>query len=165
VNGAPSNFTGSVVMTVCASAGCGGSDVAIRAALSDVRCQPGVAPCSTPNSPGGADYTGELELDLPLRLTDKFNAPMAGGPATSTGTVQDTVIAATIPCTATAATTAGGRCALATTANSLMPGLAAGGVRAIWQLGQIQVKDAGPDGLVSTPAGATPFAVQGVFVP
>ena len=46
-----------------------------------------------------------------------------------------------------------------------MPGAVAGGKRAIWQLGQVKVDDAGPDGLVSTPADAAPFAVQGVFVP
>jgi hypothetical protein len=38
------------------------------------------------------------------------------------------------------------------------------GERAIWQLGQIQVRDGGADGVAAT-AGNTPFAVQGVFVP
>ena len=39
------------------------------------------------------------------------------------------------------------------------------GKRAIWQLGQVQVFDGGPDGTAATPSGNTLFAVQGVFVP
>ena len=38
------------------------------------------------------------------------------------------------------------------------------GKRAVWQLGQIQVLDGGPDGAAAT-ADNSLFAVQGVFVP
>jgi hypothetical protein len=37
--------------------------------------------------------------------------------------------------------------------------------RAIWQIGTVQVMDAGPDGAVATADGSSPFAAQGVFVP
>jgi hypothetical protein len=32
-------------------------------------------------------------------------------------------------------------------------------------LSELKIDDAGPDGLVSTPADAAPFAVEGVFAP
>jgi acid phosphatase type 7 len=164
-NGSTPNFTGSVRLDVCAATGCGGSDLGVRASLTDVRCQSGVATCdSTPNLTGGADYTGELELDLSVRLTDKDNA-VAPGVGTDPATVEGFTFPATISCQATVDVLIGAQCELSTSANALMPGSVADGTRANWQLDQIKVDDAGPDGLVSTPEGAAPFAVQGLFVP
>jgi len=154
-----------VRLDVCAATGCGGADVGLRASLVDVRCQDGVATCdTTPNVTGGADYTGELELRLVGRLTDKDSAvaPASGvDPATS----EDFTFPATIPCQSTTDPLTGGQCLLSTSANALMPGSFADGRRANWQLDQLQVDDAGPDGLVSTPDGAAPFAGQGLFAP
>jgi hypothetical protein len=45
-----------------------------------------------------------------------------------------------------------------------MPGAVVEGKRAIWQMGQAQVFDGGPDGNVAT-ADNTLFATQGLFVP
>ena len=45
-----------------------------------------------------------------------------------------------------------------------MPGSAPEGRKAIWELGQVQVFDGGPDGLAAT-APNTLFATQGLFVP
>jgi hypothetical protein len=70
-----------------------------------------------------------------------------------------------VPCAATASTTIGSTCSLTTGLNALVPGTVSGGRRAIWELGQIQVRDGGPDGNVSTPTGNALFAVQGVFAP
>jgi hypothetical protein len=69
--------------------------------------------------------------------------------------------------------TIGGDCALNTTLDALIPGVVAEGSRAIWQLGQVEVRDAGPNG---TGYGAgcprtcgdgdeQTFMRQGVFVP
>ena len=50
------------------------------------------------------------------------------------------------------------------TADAVTPGSVPEGKRSIWELGQVQVFDGGPDGVASTP-GNSLFAVQGVFVP
>jgi hypothetical protein len=47
---------------------------------------------------------------------------------------------------------------------AVTPGLLREGKRAIWQLGAVQVNDAGPDGDVSSDDNA-PFMRQGLFVP
>ncbi len=117
-----------------------------------------------PNDVAGPDYTGELGLELSLRLTDRRNAYTPGG-ETDQGTVEDVTLPATISCLPTAGASTGATCALNTTANTLIPGAVTFGARAIWELGHVKVNDAGPDGLVSTADGVTPFAVQGVFTP
>ena len=98
---------------------------------------------------------------MPLRLTDKNN----GGPAGfEQGTLQNQDIFATVPCTTTGSTTIGSTCGLATTADAIMPGLAAEGKRSIWELGQMEVQDGGSDGVASTTPNSA-FARQGVLVP
>ena len=76
----------------------------------------------------------------------------------------DTEFPVTVPCAASASTTTGSTCAVTTTANTLVPGAASVGKRAVWELGQVKVFDGGPDGLASTQPN-TLFADQGVFVP
>ena len=58
----------------------------------------------------------------------------------------------------------GAVCSVTTSADTLSPGTAIESKRAIWELGQVQVFDGGPDGLAST-ADNAPFEAQGVFVP
>ena len=60
-----------------------------------------------------------------------------------------------VPCSSTAATTAGSTCALATSLDALTPGAVPEGKRSIWALGQVEVDD----------ANGAPFMRQGVFVP
>jgi hypothetical protein len=159
-NGAPANSLGSVLLTV--TVGNPGppndSDVNLAASVSDVRCRASGPTCGLPNAAAGADYSGELQAKAQIRLTDRLNGP------TEVGTVSDFSIPATMPCSATTATNTGATCAVTTTYNTLVPGAVAE-ARAIWQLGQIQVFDGGPDGDVDTASGNTLFAVQGVFVP
>ena len=71
---------------------------------------------------------------------------------------------ATVPCVPTSATTTGSTCALSTTVDSLVPGSVKEGRRTLWQLGQVQVKDGGADGVVQS-TGNTSFLRQGLFVP
>ena len=52
-----------------------------------------------------------------------------------------------------------------TTLDSLLPGTVVEGSRGVWQLGDVQVLDGGPDNLADTSTGNTLFAHQGVFVP
>jgi hypothetical protein len=164
-NGAEAKFSGSVRLGVCPTTTCAGSDVSIKADLADVRCQSGVATCDLiPNVAAGPDYTGELGLSLSVRLTDKGSGVVAGGTG-DPATVTDLTFPATIPCAPTGDLTVGGQCSLATTANTLVPGAVEGGARAVWQLGQLTISDAGRDGVLSTPDGSSLFAVQGLFTP
>ena len=45
-----------------------------------------------------------------------------------------------------------------------MPGVIKNGKGAVWQIGQIEIKDSGPDG-VRASADDQVFEVQGVFLP
>jgi hypothetical protein len=125
------------------------ADVMLSVSLSDVRNQSDIT-----------DYTGELQATTSLRITDRGN----GGAADEAGTVQDTPLPATVPCSATVGDE-GASCSLSTTIEALIPGAAVEGKRAIWELGQIEVNDGGADGVAATEGDNTLFAVQGVFVP
>jgi len=107
-----------------------------------------------------SDYTGQLQADQALRITDLRNGSDDDEPAT----VLDTSFAVTVPCTATASTTIGSTCDTTTTANSIAPGAVTAGDRTIWQLGPATVYDGGPDGVAGTQPN-TLFADQGIFVP
>jgi hypothetical protein len=109
-----------------------------------------------------SDYTGELQLDQGLRITDRDNTPYPGG--SGPATVTDAGFPVTIPCGATADTSVGSTCAVDTTADAILPNTVKEGRRAVWQVGQVHVFDGGPDGVASTP-GNTLFMDQGVFVP
>jgi hypothetical protein len=129
------------------------ADVAISVTASDVRDRTDLS-----------DYTGELQASVALRLTDRNNSILPPVfPDDQRGTVEDTTFDVTVPCTATASA-AGADCSVATTADAVVPGVVVEGDRAMWQLGQVQLFDGGPDGDAET-ADNTLFAVQGIFVP
>jgi hypothetical protein len=107
-----------------------------------------------------SDYTGELQADESVRITDSRNGPSQD----EAGTVQDTHFPITVPCAATADTTVGSTCAVSTTANAVVPEVISAGHRTIWELGQINVFDGGTDGLAGTQPNGL-FADQGIFVP
>jgi hypothetical protein len=69
-----------------------------------------------------------------------------------------------IDCIPTVSTTQGSTCGVNTTANALVPGVVKDGKAAIWRLGQIEVKDSGPDGVRGNSDDQI-FEVQGVFLP
>jgi hypothetical protein len=161
-NGAGANSTGFVLFRVA-----GTVNVLMTGSISDVRCGPGTttpAKCTPANSTAGADYVGELQLEIPVRMSDRWNSTATGG-GDHAATMQDFNLRATFPCASTAATTQGSICTLNTSANALFPGLAVDSRRATWEVGQIVVNDGGPDGLISTPTGNKAFAKQGVFAP
>jgi subtilisin family serine protease len=142
-NGRDANSVGSVRYDVVPG------DVRIAFSLTDVRKKADLS-----------DYTGQLQVDQTLRITDRNNGPSQNEP----GTVQDAGFPVTAPCNATVSTSIGSTCTITTTANSLTPGAVIAGNRAIWELGQVKVFDGGPDSLASTQPN-TLFADQGVFVP
>ena len=126
------------------------ADVALRVSLTDVRRQSDLA-----------DYTGQLQASAATRITDRDSAGSAGAPV---GTAQDGTFAWTVPCAATPDTTIGATCSVTTSADAVNPGIIKESLRSVWQLGQVQVFDGGPDGVASTTPN-TLFAVQGIFVP
>ena len=138
----------------------------MSAGVTDVRCRASNAAC-----PGGAgsDYVGSLLLVVSLRITDKLNGASGNESATLS---QQNFLKAAFPCTPTVDTAAGSDCALSTTADALVPGLVPEGKRTIWQLGQVEVYDSGPNGTgyASCPptcgnGDETQFMRQGIFVP
>jgi hypothetical protein len=117
-----------------------------------------------------ADYAGELQASVGVRLTDHYNSvtgappPACSGTMTCPATVQDIVFPFAVPCTPTADDTVGSTCDVDTSATALIPGVIRMGSRATWELGQVHVFDGGADGKADTPDN-TLFEVQGVFLP
>jgi streptogramin lyase len=124
-------------------------DVQISVSTTDVRSKSDLS-----------DYTGELQADQTLRITDGQNGPSQD----EAGTMQDIQFPVTLPCSATANPMVGSTCAVSTSANAVMPGSVIAGKRAIWELGQVQVFDGGASGTAGA-SDATLFEDEGVFVP
>ncbi|MGH2980098.1 MAG: PQQ-dependent sugar dehydrogenase [Solirubrobacterales bacterium] len=153
-NGSTANSSGFVrLSTIVGDSGTPAdeADVRLRFQLTDVRRRSDLG-----------DYTGELRASVPTRITDKDNPPPAGG--ASDGTVSDDPFAFTVACATTSDTSIGSTCAVTTTVEAVIPGAIKEGIRANWQLGQVEVFDGGPDDDGDT-APNTLFAKQGLFVP
>jgi acyl-homoserine lactone acylase PvdQ len=152
-NGKAANSVGSVTLNVQPdnpATTADEADVLVNAGITDVRNQGTLT-----------DYTGQLRLGTTVRITDRNNGGASGS---DPATVSDIPLGVTMPCAATADTTIGGNCSVATSLDSLVPGTITGGSRSIWQLGEVTVIDGGADGLISTSPN-TVFARQGLFVP
>ncbi len=133
------------------------ADIGLTVSVTDVR-----------NHPAGTDYTGRLGVVANLQLTDNANSDELPEP----GTGQTTPFAFSVQCATTVDSTIGGSCSLATTYDALLPGAVKERQRAIWELGQVQVRDAGPNGTgyAACPptcgdGDETVFMRQGVFIP
>jgi len=139
------------------------SDVKLSGSATDIRCKAGVATCGSANAADGADYTGELQSNAQIRITDHYSALAPGG-GTDPATVIDIPFPTNVACAATASTSIGATCAVDTTANAIVPGAVKDGKRAVVETGQIYATDGGPDGVVATSPNET-LAVQGIFIP
>jgi hypothetical protein len=151
-NGNPANSVGSVRLDSRLgnpNTSDNDADVDVAVSISDVRSQGDLS-----------DYTGEVQVTSALRITDRQNGTSQKEPATT----QDTSFPMTVPCAATASTSVGGTCSLASSFNAIVPGAVVEENRAIWQLSEIRVYDGGADGLASTDPN-TLFMRQGVFAP
>lgn len=107
------------------------------------------------------DYTGELELSLVLRVTDRDGTSAPAAPSTE----EDAELSFAASCVATADAATGSACTLDTTAESLVPGIAVERQRAIWAHEAVRVFDGGADGQAATLADNSLFQVPGVFIP
>lgn len=164
-NGAPASFTGFLRLT--ASYGVAGPPddayIEFTASISDVRCKPGTSPCGNANAAGGPDYTGELQGDATVRVTDHNNALAPGG-GVDAATVVDTRFPVNLSCANTANTATGSVCNLSTATCLGCVTDAKDGKRMIIEITQLRVFDGGADGVVTTTPN-TLFAVQGLFIP
>jgi hypothetical protein len=158
-NGAGANSVGSILLKVKATSP---EDVIIQSSITDVRCQAGTAAsvCSSANAADGPDYSGELQGNATIRISDHYNGPNLNEAAT----VVDIPFPVNATCVNTSLTTIGGTCTTNTTANAVVPGSVKDTQRAVVEVGQLQINDGGADGLVST-ADNTLFEVQGIFIP
>jgi Tol biopolymer transport system component len=95
-----------------------------------------------------------------LRITDRQNGFSGNGSAT----VTDIGFPVPLDCIPTPSSSQGSTCGVNTTANALVPGVVINGDTAVWQIGQVELKDSGPDG-VRGDSDDELFATQGVFLP
>jgi hypothetical protein len=164
-NGAAANMTGFVKLDV--KVGVVGppddSDVNITANISDVRCKAGTTACGNANAADGADYTGQMQGNATIRITDHYNAVAPGG-GTDAATVVDIPFPVPATCANTASTSEGGLCTANTSANATVPGAVLDAKRANIEVGQITITDGGADGQNGTTPNTVAFT-QGIFIP
>jgi hypothetical protein len=160
-NGAAARSFGFMLLKVVPHTCCPPPDVVISGDITDVRCKAGTAAnvCTGANAADGPDYSGELQGDSTLRITDHNSGPNANEAAT----VVDIPFPVSMTCGSTSDTAIGGTCSVTSSAVAVVPELAEP-ARAVVEFTQIRIFDGGPDGQIST-ADNTLFEVQGVFVP
>jgi serine protease AprX len=127
------------------------------------------------NQSDGSDYDGKAILSTTIRITDRANGPAADQPATT----EDARFSIPVDCIATGDPMLGGSCSVDTSTDTLVPGFAREGKRAVISAFSVELLDAGPDSSIdpsSDPLGLgcpptcgsgdeSVFLRQGVFVP
>jgi DNA-binding beta-propeller fold protein YncE len=136
------------------------ADVDVGASASDVR-----------DASSGLDYTGQLLLRFTMRSTDRATGP----DGVDAGTTQDVDFSVPVTCLPTLSLTVGSTCNVDSTIDTLVPGFAQEGKRAVISTFSFTLTDAGPDGSVTPSSGDCPptcgsgdeevFMRQGVFAP
>jgi TolB protein len=140
------------------------ADMTLQISISDVRCRfvdVEQYPCAGPLT----DYTGKVQMRATMRITERF--PLGYEPPPfdyRLGTIVDIPFRADVPCSETL-DASGAACELTTTTNALLPYAITENRRTIWEVGAIEILDAGSDGDVTTLGDNRPFARQGIFVP
>jgi len=128
---------------------------------SDTACIAGTDVTEVAQIPGAmAGGTGTTFEGSGVRVTDSGSGPGENLPRT----VVDLGIPIPIDCLPTPTSADGSTCGVNTTANALYAGIVQDGNAAVWQIGEIELEDSGPDGVRGN-ADDEVFAVQGVFVP
>jgi hypothetical protein len=158
-NGAPANSVSDITLKVKTTSP---EDVLITSTGSDIRCLPATnaTVCNSPNTGDGPDYSGQVQGNATIRISDHYNGPSLNEAAT----VVDIPFPVTGTCANTAATNIGGTCSVNTTANAVVAGSVKDNQRGIVEIAQLTINDGGPDGIVTTPDN-TLFGVQGIFIP
>jgi hypothetical protein len=144
------------------------SDVLIDSVITDVRCKPATPPltCGSANNANGPDYTGELQGNATIRISDHWNAVAPGGGPDPATVVDIPFPVDSPPCTGTPTNLGiGSTCTTSTTANAVVEGAVKDGKRAVVGIGQLQIFDGGGDGQAVSTTGNTLFETQGIFIP
>jgi len=157
-------------------------DISLDTFFGDVQCQKAAPGCTG----AGADYTGQLIGESPIRITDHANGTPAGstcatgggGAPCVTATVSDTVFSIlTDPgtCVPSGSATAppGSACTFSSSINSEVPGFPVKEFqRGVVSIFGLRVMDLGEDGVggpacppVCTSPDNTRFLDQGLFIP
>ena len=141
------------------------SDIEAQIVIKDVHCRVANAAC-----PGGvgSDFVGKLLVRATVQITDKQNGPAE----TESATVEALPIEIPADCVAVTGNE-GGRCVVTTTVDAFYPGALLDSKRAIWESGEVTVRDPGPNGTgygVGCPTTCGDgdegvFMRQGIFVP
>jgi hypothetical protein len=158
-NGAGANAVGFVLVKVKVTSP---EDVLITASGTDVRCLPATAAtvCNSANAADGPDYSGQVQGNSTIRISDHYN----GAGLNEAATVVDIPFPVNGQCANTALTTIGGTCSVNTTANAVVVGAVKDNQRGVVEISQVPINDGGADGQIAT-ADNTLFSVQGIFIP
>jgi hypothetical protein len=160
-NGAAAKSAGFELLKVIPHQCCPDQDVRITGSISDVRCRAGTAAnvCSGANAAAGPDYSGEVQGDATIRISDHNNGPNVNEAAT----VVDIPFPVTMSCVNTSDTSIGGACSVTSSAVAV-DAQSAEPARAVVEITQFRVFDGGPDGYIATDDN-TLFMDQGIFIP
>jgi hypothetical protein len=160
-NGAGANSQAYLVMSVKSTTP---EDMLIEAEATDIRCMPSASAsvCTSSNAASGPDYSGQIQGEMLVRISDHYNGTGLNEAATMADTTYPSIV---IPCANTPATNIGGKCAVNTTANAIVPGSVKDGQREVMEIDELKLNDGGSDGLISTASGNTVFALPGIFIP
>jgi hypothetical protein len=146
-------------------------DFTIRVQVTDVRAGSPTGPDYDPAGQSDLtavetlpDYSGPATSGRGAQITDLSNALDTGTPYDRAATVTPLSFPVPLSCTPTASAALGSSCNAQTTANTLVPGSAQAGKRAIWELGQLELLDQGPNGAAGDSDDRV-FETEGVFVP
>jgi hypothetical protein len=147
-------------------------DVILFGSSTDVRCKganasPGFCSTANTDNPNVPDYSGSVESNSEIRITDHYNGVDPGGAGGSDpATVADLPFPVQAPCTTTPSDgTIGSTCAINTTANGVVPGSVLDNKRGNVEVTTIYTFDGGLDGTGQTEADNTVFARQGIWIP
>jgi hypothetical protein len=158
-NGAPANSVGSILLKVKTTSP---EDVFITSSITDVRCKPATnsTVCNSANAADGPDYSGQIQGNATIRISDHYNGPNLNEAAT----VVDIPFPVNGQCANNTATNTGGVCTVNTTANAVVSGSVKDTQRGVIEISQLQISDGGADGQVASPDN-TLWEVQGIFIP
>jgi hypothetical protein len=165
-NGAPAKSQGFVKVAVRTNPGPPSeqSAIVITSQVTDVRCRAGTSACGNANTTGGPDYTGELQANATIRVTDHYNATSPGG-GPDPATLVDIPFPVSIPCVGTSDPSVGSLCDFAFAPQPLIPNDTwFNGKRVVVEMTQFEVFDGGSDGVVGTTPN-TLLMKQGIFIP
>jgi hypothetical protein len=159
-NGAGAKSAGYITLKVKTTSP---EDLLISGSVSDVRCLPGTAAslCNSANLADGPDYSGGLQGNAMIRISDHYNGPGL----TEAATMIDLPFPMNLTCATTADTSIGGLCNINTSGPVICPECQIReGERMVVEITQLQMFDGGQDGQAATNDN-TLFMSQGLFIP